>query len=134
MSIPDALDYDRAAWRIGRNLAVIASVGTLAALAARGWSWGSGFLLGSLISWLNYRWLRRVVESLGELSAPAARGTLRSRRRGILLALRYLLLAAVAYGILRYTSISPLAVFAGVFVLTAAVFAEAIFEIVYARK
>jgi hypothetical protein len=50
------------------------------------------------------------------------------------IALRYLLLAVAAYGIVRFSRISPVAVIAGVFVLTAAVFVEAIFEIVYARK
>ncbi|HYW41619.1 MAG TPA: ATP synthase subunit I [Bryobacteraceae bacterium] len=126
MTIPDVLDYDRAAWRIGRNLAVIAAIGTAAGFGARGWKWGAGFFVGSLISWLNYRWLRRLVESLGGAGRP--------RRRTVILALRYALLGAVAYVILRFTSISPAAVFAGVFALTAAVFVEAIFEIVYARK
>jgi hypothetical protein len=123
----DVLDYDRAAWRIGRNLAVIASIGTIGALAARGWPWGAGFLLGSAISWVNYRWLRRLVESLGGANA-------KPRGRGAKIAVRYVLLAASAYVIVRYTPISKPAVLAGIFVLTAAVFAEVIFEIVYARK
>jgi hypothetical protein len=125
-ALPDELDYERAAWRIGRNLAVFAAAGTVAAFAWRGWSWGAGFFLGSLLSWLNYHWLRRLVESLG--------GEKRPRARGMRIALRYLLLAVAAYGIVRFSRISPVAVIAGVFVLTAAVFAEAIFEIVYARK
>ena len=45
-TLPDELDYDRAAWRIGRNLAVIAALGTVALFAARGWKWGAGFFLG----------------------------------------------------------------------------------------
>jgi len=124
---PDILDYDRAAWRIGRNLAVIASLGTVAGFAARGWPWGAGFFLGSVISWLNYRWLRRLVESLGGSKA-------RTRGRSMVIAIRYLLLAVAAYVILRYTPINKAAVFAGIFVLTAAVFVEVLFEIVYARK
>ncbi len=124
--LPDELDYDRAAWRIGRNMAIIAAAGTVGAFAAAGWRWGAGFLLGSLISAVNYHWLRRLVEALG--------GTEHPRRRGIVLALRYMLLGAGAYGILRYSSISAAAVLAGLFVLTAAVIAETIFEIVYARK
>jgi hypothetical protein len=122
----EVLDYDRAAERIGRNLAVIAAVGTAILLAWRGWKWGAGFFVGSLISWVNYRWLRGVVESLG--------GKRQARHRTVVLAFRYLILGAAAYVILRFTSISLPAVLAGVFVLTAAVFAEAIFEIVYARK
>lgn len=126
MTNPDVLDYDRAAWRIGRNVAIIASAGTVGLLAYRGWSWSAGFFIGSLISWLNYRWLRGLVETLG--------GERRPRQRSVFLAFRYILLGVVAYAIVRFTSISPLAVLAGVFVLTAAVFAETAYEIVYARK
>jgi len=125
--MPEVLDYDRAAWRIGRAMLVIAAAGTAAAFAAGGWKWGAGFFLGSLISGLNYRWLRGLVETLGGNGRP-------KRRRGLLLGLRYLLLGAAAYGIVRFSSISPPAVVAGLFVLTAAVFVETIFEIVYARK
>jgi hypothetical protein len=85
-----------------------------------------GFFLGALISGLNYRWLRRLVEALG--------GQVRPKRRGIVIALRYMLLCAAAYAIVRYSPISLPAVIAGVFVLTAAVIVEAIFEIVYARR
>jgi len=128
---PEVLDYDRAAARIGRNLAVIAALGTVAGLVAGGWECGAGFLLGSMISWLNYRWLRSLVERLEDMltqQIPSA------RRRGIVIALRYLALAAAAYVILRYTPINKLAVVAGIFALTAAVFIEVIFEIAYARK
>ncbi len=121
----DELDYDRAAWRIGRNMAMIAAAGTVVAFVKGGWRWSAGFILGALISGLNYHWLRRLVEGLG--------GQQR-RRRPVVLALRYLALGAGAYAIVRYSSISPLAIIAGVFVLTAAVFVETIYEIVYARK
>ncbi len=124
--LPDELDYDRAAWRIGRIMAMIAAAGTVIGFALRGWNWAAGFFLGSLISALNYRWLRGLVEALG--------GAARPRRRGAVIAVRYMLLGAGAYAIVRFSSISPPSVIAGVFVLTAAVFVEAIFEIVYARK
>ncbi len=124
--LPDELDYERAAWRIGRNMAMIAAAGTVAAFAWRGWNWGAGFFLGSLVSWLNYRALRGLVETLGGMKRP--------RGRAVWIALRYMLLGTAAYAIVRFSSISPAAVIAGVFVLTVAVFAEAVFEIVYARK
>jgi hypothetical protein len=127
-TLPEEIDYDRAAWRIGRNMAVIAAVGTAFAFLKGGWKWGAGFLLGAAISGLNYRWLRRLVEALGGQRQPT------KRRRNILLVLRYLILAAGAYAIIRFSSISPPAVVLGLFVLTAAVFVETVFEIVYARK
>jgi hypothetical protein len=126
MTTPEALDYDRAANRVARIMAALAILGVVLAVALRGWQWGAGFFLGSLISGLNFHWLRRLVDSLG--------GD-RPRRHGrVFLTLRYLLLGGAAYVIVRYSSVSLPAVFAGIFVLIAAIMIEAVIEIVYARK
>ena len=122
----DELSFERAAWRIGRIMMVIGSLGACVALVARGWRWGAGFLLGAAISGLNYHWLYKLVAGLGTGDLP--------RHRGVVLGFRYLILGAGAYVILRLSRISLMAVMAGVFVLTAAVFVEVVFEIVYARK
>ena len=124
--MPDELSFERAAWRIGRIMAVIGLLGACAALVASGWRWGAGFLLGAAISGLNYHWLYKLVAALGTGVQP--------RHRAVVLGFRYLILGIGAYVILRLSGISPMAVMAGVFVLTAAVFVEVVFEIVYARK
>jgi hypothetical protein len=124
MTGPDELDYDRAAPRIGRIMVVIAGIGTVAALILGGWKWGAGFLVGSLLSVLNYRWLRKLVESLGGKPPHGS----------VFLAFRYLLLGGGGYVILRYSPISGTAVLTGLFVLIAAIFVEIIFEVMYARK
>jgi hypothetical protein len=126
MTTPDALDYHRAANRVGRLILALSLLGTALAFAWRGWPWGGGFFLGSLLSGLNFHWLRRLVDSLGG-DRPRRRGT-------VFLAFRYLLLGGAAYVIVRCSSVSLPAVFAGVFVLTAAIMIEAAIEIVYARK
>ena len=126
----NAFDYDRAAARIGRNMLWIAAVGALACWVAAGGRWTGGFLLGSAISLVNYRGMRKVVESLGGQS-PGRKFTAAG---GLRLTLRFALLGGAAYAILRYTSISLLAVLAGLFVLIAAVFVEVAFEIFYAGK
>jgi hypothetical protein len=120
----EVLDFERAAARIARNMVWIAALGVPSAWAARGWRWAAGFLLGAAISWVNYRWLKRMVEGLGGTRSPG----------GFRLAVRYFLLAGGSYVILRYSSISVLAVLAGLFVLIVAVFVEAAFEIFYAGK
>jgi hypothetical protein len=125
-AVPSGTDYDRAANRIGLIILALAVAGAVVAFALRGWGWGSGFFLGSLISGLNYRWLRRLVDALG--------GDRPRRRGSVFLAFRYLILGGVAYVIVRFTSVSLPAVFAGVFVLTAAILIETAIEIVYARK
>jgi hypothetical protein len=125
--MPDVLDFDGAARRIARSMLVIGIAGTAAAFVRGGWKWGVGFLLGALLSGVNFYWLRRLVEIIGERQG-------RRRLPGVRAAVRSLLIAAAAYAIVRCSSITPPAVIAGLFVLTAAVFVETIFEIVYARK
>jgi hypothetical protein len=124
MTVPEGLTYERAAGRIGRAMAVIALLGTVTAAALAGWKAGLGFLLGSGLSALNFRWIKGLVDGV-------AGGR---RRRTAILAFRYLILGAGAYVILRFIPVNPRAVLAGVFVFTAAVFVEVAFEIVYARK
>jgi hypothetical protein len=126
MTAPDPLSFERAATRIGRIMAVVAVLGACGAFLLGGWKTGAGFLLGALISWLNYHWLHKLVESLG--------GGARPRYRSVILGFRYLILGGGAYVILRVSPISLKAVLAGLFVLTAAVFVEVVFEIIYAGK
>ena len=123
---PDPLSFERASARIGKILKVVAVIGTCGALGIGGWRTGAGFLLGALISGLNYYWLHKLVASLGAGGRP--------RYRTVILGFRYLILGGGAYVIVRLSRISLTAVLAGLFVLTAALFVEVIFEIVYARK
>jgi hypothetical protein len=123
---PDPLSFEGAAARIGRILTVVAVLGTFGALVLGGWKTGAGFLLGALISGLNYHWLHKLVRNLGAGGRP--------RYRTVILGFRYLILGAGAYVILRVSPISLRAVLAGLFVLTAAIFVEVIFELVYAGK
>jgi hypothetical protein len=124
MTAPDELTFERACQRILRLMMAIASLGALTAWAGWGWKSGAGFLLGALISGLNFVLLKGLVGRLGGMR----------RRRRFLVAFRYPLLAACAYVILRFSPISVTAALAGIFVFTAAVFIEVIFEIAYARK
>jgi hypothetical protein len=123
---PDPLSFESAAARIGRILIVVSALGTCGALAIGGWKTGAGFLLGAAISGLNFHWLHKLVIAIGAGGHP--------RFRSVILGFRYLILGAGAYVIVRLSSIRLTAVLAGLFVLTAALFVEVIFEFVYARK
>jgi ATP synthase I chain len=127
----DAFDFDRAAGRIARNMVWLAAAGAIAGWAAAGWRWAAGFLLGAAISAVNYRGLRRMVEGLGGHS-PERRAS--AWPGGIRFVLRFILLGVAAYVILRFSPINVLAVLIGLFVLIAAVFVEAAFEIFYGGK
>ena len=111
--------------RLLRTMAAISLGGSLGLLAFKGWTWGAGFALGSVVSWLNFRWLKQIVEALGG-KRPRA-------RLAILLGLRYLLLGGGAYVILKYSLISLHATLAGLFVSVAAVIVEILYQLVYAR-
>src|SRR5262245_34885820 len=92
----------------------VAVAGSMLLWAWRGWTWGAGFAVGSFLSWLNFRWLKRAVNTLSGAERP-------SRQAGFLAAFRYLLLGGGVYAILAYTPISAPAALAGLFVAVAAV-------------
>jgi hypothetical protein len=118
--------FERALGRITKVTLALAAGGLIAALAWGGWAWASGFALGAAVSWLNFRWLKQVVDALGQ-SRPTR------KRVAILAGLRYALLGGGAYAILRFSSVSMTAALLGLFVSVAAVVVEICFELVYAR-
>jgi len=116
--------FDTALARIARGTAALAAAGCLACLVFRGWRWGFAYLLGAGASYLNFRWLKRVVDTLG--GARAARP---SPKFAILIGLRYALLGAGGYAIVNFTSLSLPAALIGLFVPATAVIGEIIFEL-----
>ena len=118
--------FDRALERISKAMFAIAAGGTIAAAAWRGWAWGAGFALGALASWINFRWLKQIVDALSGKRPTRA-------RVAILAGLRYLLLGGAAYVILHYSRISLHAALAGLFVAAGAVIVEILIQLVYAR-
>jgi hypothetical protein len=124
---PDQAFYDSALRRMSRWALALAAAGCLALMLWKGWRWAVAYLLGATASYLNFHWLKRVVDALG--------GTAQARpspRFAILIGLRYLLLGAGAYAIVTFTSLSLPAALTGLFVPVAAVMLEIVFELVYA--
>jgi hypothetical protein len=111
--------------RIQKATFALGAGGTILAFFWDGWTAGAGFALGSLISWLNYRWIKQVAYAVGTENPP--------KRLAVLLGLRYLLLGGGAYVILRFSKISITAVLLGLFVSVAAVIVEIIIQLAYAR-
>lgn len=119
--------FAKAHARIAKAMFALAAGGLIASFAWRGWTWGAGFALGAALSWLNFRWLNQIVETLGQ-SRPTR------KRMAVLAGLRYALLGGGAYVILRYSSVSLTAALLGLFIAVAAVIVEIFFELVYARN
>ena len=124
---PEQALFDSALRRITLATVALAAAGCLVLLLLRGWTWALAYLLGGVASYLNFRWLKRLVDALG---AAARRRP--SPRFAVFLGLRYLLLAAGAYVIVNFTSLSLPAALIGLFVPIAAVILEILFELIYA--
>jgi hypothetical protein len=122
---PEQAHFENALRRITLGMAALAAAGCLVCLILRGWKWAAAYLLGAAAAGLNFRWLKKVVAALG----GASRRRL-SAKFAILMGLRYLLLAAGAYVIVNFTSLSLPAALAGLFVPVAAVIMEIVFELV----
>ena len=91
-----------------------------------GWLASAGFLVGVLVSWINFRWLKQGVSLLTQTAASQAgeeivRIPKRAYRR---LVARYLLLLAVLCVILFGSWLPGGAVLAGLFAVVAAVVVE----------
>ena len=112
--------------RIWKLIWVLGAGGALALLLWRGWTWSAGWLLGTAVSALNFRWLKQLADALGGAAAKP--------RKAVFLGLRYVFLGGGAYVILKYSAISLPAALSGLFVSVAAVILEIIFELVYARN
>jgi hypothetical protein len=117
----------RALVRIGKLMWVIAAGGAIGLTVWRGWTWSAGWLIGSALSALNFRWMKQMADGLGREGAKPS--------KAVFLGMRYLLLGGGLYVILKFTSISVPAALAGLFLLVAAVLLEILFELVmYARN
>lgn len=85
------------------------------------------FLFGSVVAIANFYWLRRTVEALGHAFASAGR---KPSGTGVVarFLLRYVLIALVAYVILKGSAASLYGLIAGLSLPVAAILIEAVYE------
>ena len=121
--------YDGAMLRIRRFMLGLAGLGALLC----GWFFGLpgllGFLIGAGISYMNHRWLERMVDALGERVTSGQSG----ERGGLLVVralLRYLSIAIGAYVIFRVSRAGLFGFLAGVCLPIAAIACEVGVELV----
>jgi hypothetical protein len=116
--------YGRVIHRITLAILLLGLAGTATFIATRGWRFALGFFLGACMSYLSFwRW-QRVVESLG--------GSIEKRSIASMV-VRFAVLAAAAYGIVKYLDVTPVAVFLGLLISAAAVIVAILFELIYGR-
>jgi len=112
--------------RIWKIIWAMGACGAIVLMLWQGWSWSAGWLIGTAVSALNFRWLKQLSDSLGGEAAKS--------RKAVFLGFRYVFLGGGAYVILKYSAISLPAALSGLFVSVAAVILEILFELAYASR
>jgi small-conductance mechanosensitive channel len=117
----------RIAWL---TLAIGAMAG-VAALFLRHVAWAAGLFVGTALGWLNFRWLRRGLDSLvAAAAAQAGRGKPKVPLSSYFLPLlRYALLGLTVYVIFEYLHIPLASMVVGLCALGAAAIAASVYEI-----
>jgi hypothetical protein len=122
----DAAVYEAANRRIAWIIVALGVSGSLALTILYGWREGAGFLLGATVSYLSFwRW-RKVVDALG---TPFGRP-----RAASVWILRFLAMALLVYGIIKFLEVNLAAAVTGLLVSAAAVLIEIFYEFVLKRK
>jgi hypothetical protein len=112
---------------------VLAAIGTAIAWWRAGWWFAAGFIVGCLIAYVNFYWLKRVVDALADRVTRSGQG---EEGRGVLarFLLRYALIAIAAYAILRVSTSGLYGMLAGLFLPVAAIACEAGYEVYVAVR
>lgn len=120
--------YDQALERIRKFMLALAALGMLACVVLFRWPVAAGFAAGAIVSYLNHRWLERVVEAVGERITT---GQSRERGRGIVAraVLRYVFVAVGAYVIFNVSRAGLYGFLGGVCLPIAAVTCEVMVEL-----
>jgi hypothetical protein len=115
--------YRRALQRIRWTAALVALAGAAAWAAGQGFRPAAGFLLGSVLSALNFRGIEMLAGAMGSSKSPRAFAAL-------LMVFRYALAGGALYVIVRILGFAPLPVLAGLLVPFGAVVLEILYELI----
>jgi hypothetical protein len=117
--------------RIAWLTLILGLTAALAAVLLRRWAWAGGLAIGTALAWLNFRWLRRGLDSLVTASI-AQSGTEKPRVPSVtyaLMILRYGLIALAVYVIFELLKVPLLSMVLGLCALGAATIAASVYEI-----
>jgi hypothetical protein len=125
--------YSGAIGRITRYMPPLGVIFTVLCWVRFGWQLAIGFVIGCLVAYLNFYWLKRVVTALAD---RATRSGASEGGRGTFtrFLLRYALIALAAYAILRVSKVSLYGMLAGLFLPVAAIACEAAYEVYVALR
>jgi hypothetical protein len=122
----DSFQLDSAVVRMKRIMGVLAGAGCVAFAAWKGLPWGSGFLLGALVSIASFHWTHRFVMAIGP-GGDAKPKTWKS----VLLGARYLIIAALVYAMISSFGLNILAALCGLLIAAVAALLEILYEFIH---
>ena len=125
--------YSGAVSRITRYMPVLAVLGVAIAWLRAGWWFAAGFIVGCLIAYVNFYWLKRVVNAVADRVTRSGRSE-EGRAVFARFLLRYALIAIAAYAILRVSTAGLYGMLAGLFLPVAAIACEAGYEVYVAVR
>ena len=119
--------------RISWLTLILGIAGGIAAGLLRARVWGAGIIIGSVLAWLSFRWLRRGLDSLVQAStAQAGREKPQVPLSTYFFALfRYALIGLSVYVIFIYLHVPLLSMIVGLCALGAAAIAASVYEILH---
>jgi ATP synthase I chain len=120
--------YSGALTRIRNFMLMLAPIFSIAAAWKFGWRPALGFLLGCVIAYLNFHWLKNGISGLADRVTDSGKP---QSSKGIVarFLLRYALLGGAAYAILTSFPASLRGLFAGLFLPVGAIVCEAAYEL-----
>ena len=127
LSTPADTFYESALDRIRRFMGVIAVIATVATLLLFGWKASAGVLLGCLVAWANFLWLKQAIGALADKVTQS--GSPKSSAGTVFkFLLRYALVGLGAYVIFLSSRESLYGFLGGLFLAVAAILCEAAYE------
>lgn len=119
--------YNSALDRIRRFMLVIGPLAAIAALIAFSWKIAVGVLLGCVLAWLNFVWLKEAIGLLADKVTQSGRPK-SSASTVLKFLLRYALVGIGAYVIFLSSRESLYGFLGGLFLAVAAILCEAAYE------
>jgi len=119
--------------RIRRITVVLGIASSVAIWAIFGWHIGAPYALGCAISYVNFHWLKRAVNTMADRATQTGQA---GSSTGIVVRfmLRYGFIAIACYAILISSKSSVYGLLGGLFLTIAAILCEAAYEVVVALR
>jgi hypothetical protein len=121
-SAVDISSYRQSESRISQLTLILGMATALPVAFLHGWRWGAGILIGAVLAWFNFRWLKQGLDAL----ADAATAQSSHRKVKVPVAtyfkalFRYGLIALAVYVIFKYLNVPVLSMVFGLCALGAA--------------